>query len=240
MKTKVEIIYHDEDIVIINKPPNFLSIPDRYAPQLPNVLSFLKNKFGEIFVVHRLDKATSGIMCFALNAIAHRHISNQFQERTVRKFYLTLVDGKPLKKEGEINKPIAQNKVNSSKMVIADRGKPSLTLYKIIEEFKDCSLIEAEIKTGRTHQIRVHFQSTGHPLLVDELYGKQASLYLSDIKNKYKIGKLDLERPLMSRTTLHAFKFILDHPTTAERLTFEANFHKDFKAVLKQLRKWGK
>ncbi len=240
MKNKVEIIYQDDAIVIINKPPNYLSIPDRYAPQLPNVLGFLKSKFEEIFVVHRLDKATSGIMCFALDAETHRHLSKQFQERTVRKFYMTIVDGKPLKKEGEINKPIAQNKVNSSKMIIAERGKPSLTLYKVVEEFKDCALIEAEIKTGRTHQIRVHFESTGHPLLVDALYGKQDALYLSDIKSKYKIGKLDIERPLMSRTTLHAFKLILEHPKTEEILTFEAGFHKDFAAVLKQLRKWGK
>jgi 23S rRNA pseudouridine1911/1915/1917 synthase len=240
LKTKVEIIYQDEDIVLINKPPNYLSIPDRYATQLPNVLGFLKTKFEEVFVVHRLDKATSGIMCFALNAAAHRHISDQFQERTVRKFYMTLVDGKLIKKEGEINKPIAQNKVNSSKMIIAERGKPSLTLYKVVEEFKECSLIEAEIKTGRTHQIRVHFESTGHPLLVDELYGKQAALYVSDIKNKYKIHKLEVEKPLMSRTTLHAFKFILEHPTTSEIMTFEAGYHKDFAAVLKQLRKWGR
>jgi 23S rRNA pseudouridine1911/1915/1917 synthase len=237
LKAKVEIIYKDDSLLLVNKPPNFLSIPDRYAPQLPNVLGWLKAQFAEVFTVHRLDKETSGIMCFALNAEAHRELSRQFQERTVEKFYLTLVDGKLLKKEGIIDKPIAQNQVNSAKMIIAERGKPSVTLYKVLEELHDFSLIEAEIKTGRTHQVRVHFQSTGHPLVVDKLYGKYEELYLSDLKNKYRIGKFEEERPLMSRTTLHAWRLCLNHPDTQERLTFEAPLHKDFAAVLKQLRK---
>lgn len=240
MKTKVEIIYQDEAIIVVNKPPNFLSIPDRYAPQLPNVLGFLRSRFEEVFTVHRLDKPTSGIMCFAKTAEAHKNLSTQFQERTVSKIYLALVDGKPLRKEGIIDKPIAQNKVNSSRMIIAERGKRSITEYKVIEEFRSYALVEADIKTGRTHQIRVHFQSLGHPLAIDELYGKRETLYLSEIKSNYKIGKFDAERPLMSRTTLHANKLTIQHPTTGEALAFEAPLHKDFAAIVKQLRKWGK
>lgn len=240
MKSKVEIIYHDESVIIVNKPPNFLSIPDRYARQLPNVLGTLREKFGEVFTVHRLDKPTSGIMCFAKTAEAHKHLSEQFQERTVSKIYIALVDGIPLRKEGIIDKPIAQNKVNSSRMIIAERGKRSITEWKVIEEFRKYTLIEANIKTGRTHQIRVHFESLGHPLAIDELYGKRETLYLSEIKSNYKIGKFDSERPLMSRTTLHANKLTINHPITNEVLVFEAPLHKDFAAIVKQLKKWGK
>lgn len=240
MKSKVEIIYHDNAIIVVNKPPNFLSIPDRYAPQLPNVLGFLRDKFDEVYTVHRLDKPTSGVMCFAKTAEAHKSISTQFQERSTSKIYLALVDGKPLRKEGIINKPIAQNQVNSSKMIIAERGKPSITAYKVVEEFRHYALVEADIKTGRTHQIRVHFQSMGHPLAIDELYGKRERLYLSEIKSGYNIGKFDTERPLMSRTTLHANRLTIQHPQTGEEMAFEAPLHKDFAAIVKQLRKWGK
>lgn len=240
MKSKVEIIYHDNAIIVVNKPPNLLSIPDRYAPQLPNVLGFLRDKFDEVYTVHRLDKPTSGVMCFAKTAEAHKSISTQFQERSTSKIYLALVDGKPLRKEGVINKPIAQNQVNSSKMIIAERGKPSITAYKVVEEFRHYALVEADIKTGRTHQIRVHFQSMGHPLAIDELYGKRERLYLSEIKSGYNIGKFDTERPLMSRTTLHANRLTIQHPQTGEEMAFEAPLHKDFAAIVKQLRKWGK
>lgn len=240
MKSKVELIYHDEAVIIVNKPPNYLSIPDRYSPQIPNVLGFLRAQFEEVFTVHRIDKPTSGIMCFAKNAEAHRNLSSQFQERTVQKIYLALVEGKPLKKTGIIDKPIAQNKLSASRMVIAERGKRSITHYKVIDEFRHFALVEADIKTGRTHQIRVHFQSMGHPLAIDELYGKREQLYLSEIKSKYKLGKFEDERPLMSRTTLHANKLSIDHPVTGERLNFEAPPHKDFAAIVRQLRKWGK
>ena len=179
-------------------------------------------------------------MCFAKTAEAHKSISTQFQERSTSKIYLALVDGKPLRKEGIINKPIAQNQVNSSKMIIAERGKPSITAYKVVEEFRHYALVEADIKTGRTHQIRVHFQSMGHPLAIDELYGKRERLYLSEIKSGYNIGKFDTERPLMSRTTLHANRLTIQHPQTGEEMAFEAPLHKDFAAIVKQLRKWGK
>ncbi len=240
MKSKVEIVYHDEAVIVVNKPPNYLSIPDRYAPQLPNVLGFLKSQFEEVFTVHRIDKPTSGIMCFARTAEAHKELSNQFQERTVQKIYLALVDGKPLKKEGIIDKPIAQNKVNAAKMIIADRGKPSVTHFKVVEEFRQYALVEAEIKTGRTHQIRVHFLSMGHPLAIDELYGKREKIYLSEVKSNYNIGKFEDEQPIMSRTTLHANRLTFNHPTTGELMHFEAPLHKDFAALMKQLRKWGR
>ena len=127
-------------------------------------------------------------------------------------------------------------------MAISNSGKPSLTFYRALERFRHFTLAEALIKTGRTHQIRVHFQSIGYPLAVDALYGRRPAFYLSEIKGKsYKTGKFSgEERPLMERTSLHAFRLRIDQPTTGERMEFKTELPKDFNALLTQLRKWGK
>jgi len=240
MKSKPEIIFEDDDLIIVNKPAHFLTIPDRFVLEKPNLLTFLKNKYENIFVVHRLDKETSGVICFAKNETAHRNLSQQFEYRTVDKFYLAIVEGQLHKEEGEIDKPIANNMRDSGRMVIAKRGKASLTVFKLLEKFKNYSLVEANIKTGRTHQVRIHFESIGYPLMIDSVYGRQSEFFLSKIKlKKYRRGKDVVERPLMSRTTLHAHKVAFDHPTSGERVHFEVEPPKDFRAVLNQLRKWG-
>lgn len=240
MKLKPTIVFEDEDIIIVNKPAHFLSIPDRFKRDLPNVSEWLKRQREEVFTVHRLDKETSGILCFAKNSDAHKHLSQQFQERTAEKIYWALLDETPYQEEGEINQPIAESMTNRGKMLVTRRGKPSLTKYRIIEKFNNFSLAEANIKTGRTHQIRVHFQFIGHPLAIDKVYGKRDAFYLSEVKRKkYSKGKDQEERPLMSRTTLHAYRLELTHPKSGERLTFEAEPPKDFAVVLKQLRRWG-
>jgi len=241
LKQKVQILHEDNDLIIVNKPADYLSIPDRHDETKPNILSFLNHKYGKVFTVHRLDKATSGIMCFAKNELAHKHLSKQFQERTVEKIYYALVDGILSATEGEINQGIAPHPARPGKMMVSNKGKKSLTYYKLIEQFQSFALVEANIKTGRTHQIRVHFEAIGYPLAVDKLYGNRTEFRLSEIKlKKYRLGKDQEERPLMTRTTLHAFRLELDQPTTQKRLIFEAPLPKDFSAVLKQLRKWHK
>ncbi len=240
MKQKIEIIFEDNDIVVVDKPANVLTIPDRHRPDKKNVYHFLNNKYGKVFIIHRLDRETSGILCFAKNEMAHKHMSQQFENRTVDKYYYALVEGSVYQKEGEINKPIAKSQAIAGKMVINKRGKESLTLYKVLEHFKNYTLVEANIKTGRTHQVRIHFESIGHPLAIDPMYGRKSAFLLSEIKGKkYNIAKHVEERPLMSRTTLHAKRISFDHPTTLERMTFETDLPKDFNAILKQLRKWG-
>ncbi len=241
MKKKVQILHEDSDLIIVNKPADYLSIPDRHDETKPNVLGFLRNKFENVFTVHRLDKATSGILCFAKNEVAHKHLSKQFQERTVEKIYYALVDGILTPAEGEIDQAIAPHPARPGKMMVSNKGKKSLTTYKVAEQFQTVALVEANIKTGRTHQIRVHFESIGFPLSVDAMYGNRTEFKLSEIKRKkFKLGKGQEERPLMTRTTLHAFRLELDQPTTLKRLNFEAPLPKDFSAVLKQLRKWHK
>ncbi len=241
MKNDPKIIFQDEDIVIVNKPHDYLSIPDRFTPSKPNLVSFLNKQFEKIFIVHRLDKETSGIICFALNEEAHRNLSQQFEKRTTEKIYLALVKGNVHNEEGIIDKPIAKHGVVAGKMIVASRGKPSVTHYKVVEKFRNYTLMEMDIKTGRMHQIRVHLQSESYPLAVDSMYGGEDAFLLSKVKLKrYRSGKNEEELPLMSRCTLHSFRLTLDHPTTNERMSFEAELPKDFNAVIKQLRKWGK
>ena len=239
-KNSITILHEDEDLVIVQKPANYLSIPDRFDAEKPNLYHYLQKKYGSIFIVHRLDKETSGLICFAKNEEAHKHLSEQFFEHTVDKVYLALVEGSLHTPEGRIEKAIGKHPAIPGKMIITKRGKKSLTLYKVVEEFKAYSLVETIIKTGRTHQIRIHLESIGHPLMIDSMYGRQDSFYLSSLKlRKYKIQKDVEERPLMSRTTLHSYRLSFIHPRSKEKVTFENPLPKDFGAVLKQLRKWG-
>lgn len=242
MKIQPTIVYEDADLVIVNKPADFLTIPDRFKHDKPNVMGWLKERYEEVFTVHRLDRETSGILCFARNEASHKALSKQFQERTAQKIYWAIVDGVPMNETGIIDKPIGESMARRGKMLVTQRGKVAITHYRVLEVFKQFSLVEAEIKTGRTHQIRVHLQFIGHPLAIDELYGRREAFYLSEVKGrKFQLAKKqDEERPLMSRSTLHAHQLTLTHPTTGERVTFSSELPKDFAAMLKQLHKWGK
>ena len=238
--TNYDILHEDEQILVVNKPAGLLTIPDRTGSK-ESLLGLLEQKFGKVFVVHRLDRETSGVLCFARNESAHRNLSMQFEHHTTDKYYIALLDGVLHHDEGEIDKPIGEHPTISGKMAVSNSGKPSLTFYRVAERFKRYTLVEVLIKTGRTHQIRVHFQSIGYPLAVDAIYGARAAFYLSEIKGKgYKSGKYsEDERPLMERTSLHAARLRIDHPVTGERLEFKADPPKDFAALLNQLRKWN-
>lgn len=238
--TNYELLHEDEHLLVVNKPAGLLTIPDRTGNK-DSLHSLLERKYGKVFVVHRLDRETSGVLCFARNEAAHRHLSLQFEHHTADKFYLTLLDGVLHHDEGEIDKPIGDHPTVSGKMTVTNSGKASLTFYRALERFKRFTLAEVLIKTGRTHQIRVNFQSIGYPLAVDALYGRRAAFLLSEIKGKaYKSGKYSgEERPLMDRTSLHAARLRIEHPVSGERLEFKTELPKDFAAVLGQLRKWG-
>lgn len=240
MKTSLEIIFEDDSLIVVNKPAGLLSIPDRYDANKPNLYHILLADNEEIRIVHRLDRDTSGTICFAKTEEAHRTLSLQFEERSTEKLYLALVDGHPTPEIGSIDRPIARHPAKPGRMIVTNKGKEALTTYKVIESFKLFSLVEVNIHTGRTHQIRVHFQAIGHPLTIDPMYGKREGFFLSEIKRKsYRLGKFEEERPLMSRTALHASQLTLQHPETGTKQTFEAPLPKDFQAVIKQLQKWG-
>ncbi len=238
MWRKINIIYEDDHLLVVNKPPLLLSIPDRYSPDKPNLKYFLQKQYDKVLTVHRLDKETSGVICFAKDERTHRELSLQFEKRQVQKSYLAIVDGQVGEDEKTIEKPIAHGSSGSGKMVISSKGKSSLTTLKVLERFPQFTLLEIQIHTGRTHQIRVHLESIGYPLAVDRLYGRRSELFLSSIKLKrYKLGKGQEERPLISRCPLHAHSLTINHPSTKEKMTFEAPLPKDMKALLNQLRK---
>ena len=238
---KYDILYEDDHMVVVNKPSGLLSIPDRFGDK-ESMAGLLQEKYGQIFIVHRLDRETSGVLCYALTEQAHRHLSIQFEKHTADKYYLALLEGALHHEEGEINKPIGEHPTVSGKMAIVRNGKPSLTFYRVLERYQHFTLAEANIKTGRMHQIRVHFQSISYPLAVDKFYGRRDKIFLSEIKGKkFKLGKFsEEERPLLERTSLHSYRLRLDHPVTNERMEFKTDIPKDLNAVLSQLRKWGK
>jgi 23S rRNA pseudouridine1911/1915/1917 synthase len=236
----LQTIYEDTALVIAEKPAFMLSIPDRFSPEKENLLDLLREGREEVYTVHRLDRETSGIILFAKTREAHRDLSIQFEKREVSKKYLALVDGAVMDEEGRIEQPIGESQSHPGKMEITKRGKPSLTLYKVLERFKGYTLVEADIQTGRTHQIRVHFAAIGHPLTVDSLYGQREAFFLSEIKGKkFQLGKFQEERPLMTRTTLHAWRLQFRHPESGEMMDIQSELPKDFAALLNQLRKWA-
>ncbi len=232
-----DILFENDDMIIINKPAGLLSIPDRFNDHLPSLSKILEHRFGKIWVVHRLDKDTSGLIVFAKNEHAHRFLSDQFLNKKTGKIYLGLVAGRIWEKEGTIDTPILEDPGRKGKMMTGKKGKEALTKYDVLESFNLYSYLKIQIFTGRTHQIRVHLQSIGHPIAMDEVYGSGKPFYLSFIKKNYHVGKFqEEEKPLMSRMALHASSLSFTDKN-GQRLTIEAPLPKDFQAVLNQLRK---
>ena len=238
MIEKPEVIFEDADLIVVVKPVGLTVIPDRIHTDRATVQSILEKDYGKLFVVHRIDKGTSGVLCFARNEAAHRHLSLQFQNHTVKKIYRAIVKGRLKQKEGVIDAPIAENTVRPGTMLIHKRGKDALTHYAVEEEFKHASLVRLEIKTGRTHQIRVHMASLGNPLLVDEVYAKAPAFFFSSIKKKNYKQTDEEERPTIARLTLHACALTLIHPVLEKEMTFEVALPKDMEIVLKLLRRY--
>lgn len=239
-KTNYAIIYEDESIIVVNKSTGITVIPTRdgHVKSLKEVLDF---QLGiEAFVVHRIDRETSGIVIFAKNEEAHRHLNNQFLKRKVIKEYICLSNGTTQEEWIEINKPILKD--TRSKLVrIHPTGKKAISHFKSIENSKKFSKNIIRIETGRMHQIRIHLASVGHPILGDELYNKNPKILLSQFKKKYQSGSVfEEERSMMQRTALHAFSLTVFHPESEEKMYFEAELPKDIKACWTQIMKWDK
>ena len=233
----LSIIFENEDFIAINKEPGMLTIPDRHDETQLSLYKILNQKYAKIFIVHRLDRDTSGLILFAKNETAHKYLSQLFEQRNIEKKYVGIVRGSMPEKNGSINEPIGEHPVKKGIMTITKKGKPSLTNYEVLEDFGIYSLVQFEIQSGRTHQIRVHTKSVGHPIICDEIYGDGKPILLSSFKKKYKLSQDDLqERPIISRLGLHSASL---HFTNIHKEEFflEAPLPKDMKALLQQLRK---
>jgi len=236
MKISEIIIEENNDWVALNKPAGLLSIPDREGKEI-SLKVLLKEKYGDIFTVHRLDRDTSGLIIFAKNELAHKFLSKQFEERQTKKIYQGLVIGSLAEQKGSINSPIAEHPANNGTMIIHRKGKESLTDYEVLEDLKIYSLVQFRIHTGRTHQIRVHMQDLGHPIVCDPVYGDGKPILVSSLKSKFKLSKdVEEERPILNRLALHSYQLSFKGMDEKE-VSLEAPLPKDMRATLQQIAK---
>jgi len=239
----IPVVYSDDSILVVDKPAGFLSIPDRWDPDAPVVVSALGKEWGRILVVHRIDKDTSGVLVFARNVESQRALSTAFESREVSKVYHALVRGCPEWEETNCDLPLLVDADRQHRTVVERRrGKSAFTSFRVLSRFAasglfpGAALVEARPETGRTHQIRVHLSALGHPCLCDPLYGDGKPLFLSKMKRKWKGDPFD-ERPLVSRSALHALSVEISHPVSGENLRLEAPLPKDMRAAIQQLEK---
>ena len=231
----IDLLFDDPSLLVLNKPSGLLVLPDRYDRSLPDLYTMLKKHFGKVYVVHRIEKDTSGVILFPKTAEAHKALNTQFEKQQVEKVYEAIVTGTPRQKEDTISLPLSTDRRGVVK-VDQRRGKEAITDYIVKEEFSGYALVGARPRTGRQHQIRVHLQAIGLPILSDQLYGDGRPFYLSDAKPHYRAkGE---EKPLLERAALHAAALSFDHPTTGERVSFSALLPKGTSTVLKYLRKF--
>lgn len=222
----LDILYQDSDVVVVNKPCGMVVHPaaGNEDGTLVNALLYhvhdLSGIGGEMRpgIVHRLDKDTSGLILIAKNDKAHAALSEQFKQRTMEKHYRAVAFGNFSEDSGLIDAPIARHPVDRKKMAIVPDGKPSQTEWTVLTRLKSASYLDVHLLTGRTHQIRVHMHSIGHPLLGDRIYAP-------NIKTSVHIPRL----------MLHAYSLAFTHPTSGERLTLTAPLPKKFLTTLEKL-----
>ena len=238
----LEIIYEDEFLIVVNKPAGLVVHPalGNFTGTLVNALLHHTKKLSEVNeafrpgIVHRLDKETSGLMLVAKDDWTHAELAKQFSDRTISRSYWAVCWGIFDEREGEIISNITRSKKDRKIFSVSEsEGKHAHTIYKVIEEFEFASLVELKLRTGRTHQIRVHLNSINHPVFGDPVYGGRRIVYGSSLpKMKSRIDNL-LE--IMQRQALHAKKISFYHPHKKETLTFESQLPEDMKTIIAKL-----
>ena len=218
----LEVLYEDADLAVVNKPRGMVVHPAAGHPDgtLVNALLARLDSLGGIGgelrpgIVHRLDKDTSGLLLVAKNDAAQEALSRMLKDREIEKHYRALAEGVFREPEGEIDAPIDRSRKDRKKMSVDPEGRPALTRWHVMAEGRGCTLLDVRILTGRTHQIRVHLRSIGHPVCGDPLYG---------IEKGARVPCL----------MLHAFSLTFEHPVTKEKMYFEAPLPEDFRRGLK-------
>jgi RluA family pseudouridine synthase len=240
LRELVPVVFEDESLIAFNKPSGLLVAPDRWDKTIENLMDMVhQQESPDWFNVHRIDRATSGLVLCAKTKRVLDAVCAQFETRAVEKTYLALVRGCPPESRGVIDQPLAPSPQQPNLMRVSPSGKPAETAYEVVERWHRLSLLHLRPHTGRTHQLRVHCAWMKCPIVADNVYGSERGLFLSDFKRKYKEGQ-GPERPLMGRLALHAWKLTLVHPVSGLPLTLEAPPTKDFGATLNQLRRHGR
>ncbi len=230
----LDIVYEDETLMVVNKPAGLVVHPAAGTPSgtLANALAYYFQKLPGTGVrpgiVHRLDRDTSGLLVVAKTDAALENLSDQFRDRTVYKSYVALVHGRVLANSGKIDQPLARDPSNRTRMAVVRAGRGALTLYRVRRAFDRFTLLDVELKTGRTHQIRVHLAWIKHPVVGDETYGGGRDNTIQDPRLRARIRALH-------RHFLHAEKLGFKHPTTGEFVKFESALPQDLGDLLAEL-----
>jgi RluA family pseudouridine synthase len=210
----IEIIYEDSDLLVVNKPSGISVLPDGWDKEAPYLVNLLEPEFGKLWIVHRLDKITSGVFLLARNAGSHREINLQFEHHRVNKRYHAILVGNPSWKQIHANQSLKPNSGHSHRTVVDKlKGKQALTIFQVLNSGKGHFLVEASPETGRTHQIRAHAAALGHPILGDFLYGAPPT-------------------DIIPRPALHAVTIQFNHPVLNESVVFSAPYPADFQKGL--------
>lgn len=211
----MKIIYEESRFIIVDKPAGLSVLPDGWEKDSEYLVKMLEEKYGKIYIVHRLDKITSGVMVFGRDAETHRSLNTQFENHEAQKIYHAIIEGNPKWEEKVVKYPLRANVGHKHRTIVDDKhGKPSETRFRVIKRYDAAALIEAKPMSGRMHQIRVHAYALGHPLVEDILYGAR--------------DQYGLPRPM-----LHAQSLTFIHPVTNERVKFSAPHPADFDEALK-------
>ena len=222
-KMDIDIVYEDDDVMVINKKSGVVvhPAPGNYSGTLVNGLMYLSKDLSHVNgefrqgIVHRIDKDTSGLLIVAKNDKAHRILAEELKEKKIKRKYIALVSGVINHDIGEIDAPIGRDPSDRKKMcVTSTNSKDAITHFRVLERYKNASLIECELETGRTHQIRVHMKYINHPVINDPVYGKN---------NHGEFGQL-----------LHAKEITFTHPTTKEVMTFSCEVPEEFNKILEE------
>ncbi len=232
----VEVVYEDNDLIVVNKPSGMVVHPAAGIDSgtLANALAFhfqqLSTTSGATRpgIVHRLDKGTSGLLVVAKTGNAHEHLADQFRDREVFKSYVALVHGLVEKEGGEIDQPIARDPRNRTRMAVVRGGRPALSIYKVRRRFERFTLLDVKLKTGRTHQIRVHLAWLKHPVVGDEAYGAGRDKTVINPVIRSRIAKL-------GRQFLHAEQLSFRHPRTEQQMRFTAPLPTELQSMLNQI-----
>lgn len=222
----IDILYEDSDVIVVNKPQGMVvhPAPGNYTGTLVNALLYHCKDLSGINgvvrpgIVHRIDKDTSGVLVVAKNDNAHQKLAEQFKEHSMTREYYALVEGVIQKEEGTIDAPLARHPVDRIKISVVKDGRRAVTHYKVLQRFKNSTLVKCSLETGRTHQIRVHMSHIGHPLIGDPVYG-------------YKKQRFKLQGQL-----LHAKKLGFVHPSTGEYMEFESELPEYFIKIINILK----